>query len=361
MPYPEKPQIQTSYTSVEQSLGDGSLPGQELDVDFASLKMSVEDTIDFLKTSLRSDGKLANGSVTSEALAASIRIGFNPPTPWVTAQSYTTQDTVFQGFGFYLCTAAHTSGVFATDFGSGRWLLLADLTPPGGALIADQNLTDLTDVAAARAALGLGTMATATAGTGATQFQTNAENDADFQPLDADLTAIAALTSAANKVPYATGAGTWALADLTAAGRALLDDANAAAQLATLGLTATAAEINAVDGVTATGTSLIQVANDAALRTLMGFSQVTGSPRRLTLPGGMIIQGGSGSTTLSGVTVTFPQAFSANPTFVLGTNAAGNATITFQSLSSTAVFVQGWNPATGAAANVAFNWLAFGE
>lgn len=54
------------------------------------------------------------------------------------------------------------------------------------------------------------------------------------QPSDADLTAIAALASAADKLPYATGAGAWALTTFTAAGRALVDDVDAAAQRGTL-------------------------------------------------------------------------------------------------------------------------------
>jgi hypothetical protein len=54
------------------------------------------------------------------------------------------------------------------------------------------------------------------------------------QPLDADLTAIAALVSAADKVPYATGSGTWSLMTVTAAARGLLDDADVATMRTTL-------------------------------------------------------------------------------------------------------------------------------
>lgn len=89
-----------------------------------------------------------------------------------------------------------------------------------------QSLVTAADYAAMRALLDLES---------GIDFLSPAAIAAAYQPLDADLTAIAALASAADKLPYATGAQAWALTDLSAFARTILDDANAAAVRATIG------------------------------------------------------------------------------------------------------------------------------
>ena len=122
---------------------------------------------------------------------------------------------------------------------------LTDLTSFGRSLIDDADST------AARSTLGL-------------VIGTN------VQAYDAELAAIAGLTSAADKGIQFTGAGTAATFDLTTAGKALLDDADASAQRTTLGL-GTAATLN----VGTSANNIVQLNGSAQLPAVDG-SQLTG-------------------------------------------------------------------------------------
>ena len=129
-------------------------------------------------------------------------------------------------------------------------------------------ISGITDLAVADGGTGASTAADARANLGLV-IGTN------VQAYDAALASIASLTTTSGEIIYTTASDTYTTTTITAAGRALLDDADASAQRATLGLGTLATQNGSFSGTstgTNTGDQTITLSGDVTGTGTAGFS-----------------------------------------------------------------------------------------
>lgn len=126
---------QTNFTDAQQADPTAVTSGPGLDAEYNRIKLALDSVIQALNLILRDDGALLNGIVGFDQIDPAVYTGVSPAELWDDGVSYTVNKTVFydtgEAFNLYRCVESHVSDEdFAVDLGAGKWVLLADYTPP---------------------------------------------------------------------------------------------------------------------------------------------------------------------------------------------------------------------------------------
>ena len=141
-----------------------------------------------------------------------------------------------QGSGGNVTIPNGKSAIVYCD-GAGPSAAVVDLTNTFNFQPLDAELTAIAGLATTDGNIIVGNGSTWVAESGATaRTSLGLTIGTNVQAYDAGLQSISGLTTSANQMIYTTASDTYATTSLTAAGRAILDDADAAAQRTTLGL-----------------------------------------------------------------------------------------------------------------------------
>lgn len=185
MAYPDKPSLDYSYTGFQQSQGDNSFPGSQVDNDLANIKDSLDGTIDFIKGAINSDGSLKVAAFPDMAdLTAYVS----------TASSAATAASASSSSSASSASIASAAAVTASA--------AAASINPSTLMLKANNLSDLANASAARTNLGLGTAATTAATAYATAAQ-GAKADSALQTVP-----VGSVVQVVNSTTGATATGT---------------------------------------------------------------------------------------------------------------------------------------------------------